>query len=205
MNDHMTASSMPREASARLAVRVRIGLAVDIRAPGRHGNGDAFPAARDLEAEAGEDFGAFRCRDVEPGQPLDFREGEIDDLGFVRHIADDVGLGGSAAADLQHQFGGPLKAGDHVVRIDAALETVAGIGDDAEAAAGLGDVHRIPQRRFDQHIGGVFIAAGMLAAHDAADRFDAVVVGDDDIARRQLVFAGVQRQHGLPVAGATDD
>ncbi len=32
-------------------------------------------------------------------------------------------------------------------------KAVARIGDDAERAAGLGDVHRIPERRFDQHVG----------------------------------------------------
>lgn len=35
----------------------------------------------------------------------------------------------------------------------------------------------------------------MLAAHDAADGFDAIVIGDDDIGRVQRVFARVERQH----------
>ena len=58
--------------------------------------------------------------------------------------------------------------------VDAALEAVAGVGVDAEPAAGLGDVERVPERGFDEHVGGVLVAAGMLAAHDAGDGFNAV-------------------------------
>ena len=124
---------------------------------------------------------ALLIRDVEARQALDLRIGEIDDLRLVTLVADDLGLGGLAAAKLQHQFRRALKAGDHIFRIDAAFEAVAGIGDDAEAAAGFGDVHRIPEGGFDQHVDGVLVAAGMFAAHDAADRFDAVFIGDDDV------------------------
>ena len=70
-------------------------------------------------------------------------------------------------------------------RIDAALEAVARIGVDAERAAGVGDVERLPQRQFDQHVGGGLVAAGLLAAHDAGDRFHAVVVGDHAHVRRR--------------------
>ena len=38
---------------------------------------------------------------------------------------------------------------------------------------------RVPQRAFDQNVARRLVAAGMLAAHDAGDRFDAVLVGDD--------------------------
>jgi hypothetical protein len=41
------------------------------------------------------------------------------------------------------------------VRIDAALEAIARVRIDAELAPGLRDVERIPQRRLDQHVGGL--------------------------------------------------
>ena len=120
-------------------------------------------------------------------------------------IADDLGLGRRAAAEIEDHFGGKLEARHHELRIDAALETVAGVGDDAQRAAGAGDVQRLPQGRFDQHVGGGGVAAGMLAAHDAGNRFDAVVVCYDAHLRRQRVFAPVERQHLLAFAGAPHD
>ena len=47
-----------------------------------------------------------------------------------------------------------LQPRHHEGRIDAALEPIARIRIDAELAAGLGDVDLVPQRRFDQHVGG---------------------------------------------------
>ena len=46
-------------------------------------------------------------------------------------------------------------------------------------AARLRDVDFIPQRGFDQHVGGILVATGSFAAHDAGERFDAVVGGND--------------------------
>ena len=94
-------------------------------------------------------------------------------------IADDDVFRRRAAAQLHHQLGGQLEPRHHEGRIDAALEAVARIRIDAELAAGLRDVDLVPQRQFDQHVGGVLVAAGGLAAHDAGEQFDAVIVGDD--------------------------
>ena len=67
----------------------------------------------------------------------------------------------------------------------------------AEPAAGAGDVERLPQRRFDQHVGRGLVAAGRLAAHDAGDRFDAGLVGDDADVRVERVGLAVERHHRL--------
>ena len=55
---------------------------------------------------------------------------------------------------------------------------------------------------FDQHVGGGLRAAGGFAAHDAGQRFDTVLVGDDADVRIERVGAAVQRQQGLAVARA---
>ncbi|MCY1503245.1 hypothetical protein D9M68_373650 [compost metagenome] len=182
----------------------KIGLAVDIRAPGRNRNLEAFTRAFNTEAELPQDRDALLGGNLETGQALHLGNREIDDLWLIAGIADHFRLGGLATAELEHELGGALKAGHHVFRVDTTLETVTRIGDDAERAAGLGDVHRIPERRFDQHVGGVLVAAGMLAAHDAADRFDRLFVRYDDVVGAELVFALVERQHRLAVPGAAD-
>ena len=55
----------------------------------------------------------------------------------------------------------------------------------------------VPQRQFDQHVGGRFRAAGRFAAHDAGERFDAVVVGDDAHRVVERVGLAVERQQRL--------
>ena len=72
----------------------------------------------------------------------------------LRAFAGEHHLAGVAAAQLQHQLRRQLEARQHEGRIDAALEAIAGVGDDAELAAGLGGVDRIPERRLDEHVGG---------------------------------------------------
>jgi len=71
-----------------------------------------------------------------------------------RGIARHHDLGGLAAAEVEYHLGRQFKARQHEVRIDTTLETIAGVGIDAEFAPGLRDVELVPQRRFDQHVGG---------------------------------------------------
>ena len=109
-------------------------------------------------------------------------------------LAGDDDLRRRAAAQVEHHLGGELEARQHEVRIDAALEAIARVGVDAELAAGLRDVERLPQRRLDQHVGGVLVAAGGLAAHDAGERLDAVVVGDHAHGVVERVGLAVERE-----------
>ncbi len=136
------------------------------------------------------------------GETLDLAQREIDHAILAEGIADDDVLRRRAAAHLHHEPGREFEPGHHEGGIDAALEAIAGVRIDAELAAGLGDVDLVPQRRFDQHVGGVFIAAGGLAAHDAGERFDAVIVRDDADAAVERVGAAVERQQALAFAGA---
>src|SRR5690606_30704246 len=99
---------------------------------------------------------------------------EIDRVARIGDFAGEENLGGFAAAEIENELRREIEAGNGEVRIDAALEAVAGIGMNAERAAGLGDVERVPERALDQHIDGRVGTAGRLAAHDAAERFHTV-------------------------------
>ena len=68
--------------------------------------------------------------------------------------------------------------------IDAALEALAGVGDDLVAAAGQRDADRIEQRALDEDRGGGLVAAGGLAADDAGHRLHAGGIGDRAVLRR---------------------
>ncbi|MNZ49220.1 hypothetical protein D3C78_669810 [compost metagenome] len=175
----------------------QIGLAVDIRAPGGDGHGDSLARSLDTETKTLENGEALLRGDFQTRQALDFRQREIDDLGLMALITNDAGFAGNAAAQCQNQFGGALQTRNHIFRIDTTLETITRIGDDAERTAGLGNVDRIPESRLDEHVDGVFGAAGMLPAHDAADRLEALFVGNDDIVRAELVFTLVEREDRL--------
>ena len=70
---------------------------------------------------------------IDAGQALDFGYREGDDLGRIALIANNIGFCGHTAAKLEHQFGGALKTRNHIFRVDAALETITRIGDDAVA------------------------------------------------------------------------
>ena len=113
---------------------------------------------------------ALRGRHVEAGEALGLRKREIDHAFLVRDFSGQHDLRRLAAAHLQDELGRHLQARHREGRIDAALEARARVRIDAELAAGLGDIDRHPQRRFDQHVGGRIRAAGRLAAHDAGER-----------------------------------
>ena len=141
-------------------------------------------------------------RHVDGCEPLHLVKREIDHAVFAKGVADHDIFGRRTAAHFHHQLGRHFEPGHHERRIDAALKTVARVGIDAELAAGLRDVDLVPQRRLDQHVRGALVAARGLAAHDARQRFDAVVVGDHADAAVERVGAAVQRFERLAVAGA---
>ena len=136
-----------------------IGLALDVGPPGRGRDGDALARAVNGEAELPQDLLGFGGLHVETRQARHLGPGELDDALILGHLTRHQGLAGLAAAQVHHHAGGKLQPRHREGRIDAALEAVAGIGDDAELAAGLRDVERVPQGRFDQHVGGGLVAA----------------------------------------------
>ena len=146
-------------------------------------------------------------RQVEAGEALHLAEREVDDRLRRLGLAGDDDLGRRAAAELDHHLRREFEPRQHEGRIDAALEAIARVGVDAELAAGLRDVERLPQRRLDQHVGGGLVAARGLAAHDAGERFDAVVVGDHAHGVVERVGLAVERQQlsRRPARGARRD
>ena len=64
---------------------------------------------------------------------------------------------------------------------------------------GLRDVDLVPQRRFDQHVGRRLRTAGRFAAHDAGERFHAVVVGDHADRVVERVDLAVEREQRFAV------
>ncbi len=131
----------------------------------------------------------IRCnlggRQIETAQALDAVGPQGEATVEPRQLAGTDDVAGLAAAELQDQarrhFGTPHGA----LRIEAALEAVAGVGFDAELAAAGGRARGIEQRHLEEHLGGVRRAAGDLAAHDAADAMDLALVGDHGHASRR--------------------
>ena len=175
-----------------------IGLAFDIRPPGRHPDRQRRRGARDGEAERRQHVTDLVVGRIDAGEPLHFgrpgRRSTSRGSGTVPATTTSLGTPPQRSSDQPRR---KLEAGQHEGRIDAALEAVARIGIDAELAAGLGDGERLPQRRFDQHVDGLIRAAGSLAAHDAGERLDAVVVGDDAHRRIERIGLAVERQQAL--------
>ncbi len=141
---------------------------------------------------------------VEAGETLHFGQREIDGAARVRNFAGDENLGRLAAAQIENEPGREFETRHHEVRIDAAFEAVARIGMNAERAAGLRDVERIPQRALDQDVGRRIGAARGFPAHDAGERFNALVIGDDNHVRIERVGLAVERKQRFARLGAAN-
>ena len=175
-----------------------IGLAVDIGAPGGHGDPQlAVAAAGRRESQRREDALDLLARDLDAGQALHA-------VGLQRHLAAPVGhragddeVAGFAAAQLEHGACRQLHAGGHEVGIDPALEAVARVALDLQLAAGRGGADRVEQGGLDEHVGRRAGAARGLAADHAAEAEHAGIVGDDGDGVVGRVFAAVERQELL--------
>ena len=123
----------------------QIRLALDVRTPGRRCH--ARRARPSPESGSRASSGSLRIsraarRDPTGAEP---RSRGIDDERFLRDLARERRFARLAAAQVDHQLGGHVETRQREGRIDAALEAVTRIGDDAELAAGLRDVQRIPE------------------------------------------------------------
>jgi hypothetical protein len=83
-----------------------------------------------------------------------------------------------AAADIQDQPGGALDAGDVVVEIDTALETVRRVAGEVIAARTPGDRFREEEGRLQKHVVRVELRLGAVPAHDAGEADRTAGVGD---------------------------
>ena len=82
-------------------------------------------------------------------------------------------------------------------RIDPALETVAGIGSEAQAPATPGDRIGPPECRLDIHVAGVVRNCGRLPPHDAGQALHCAVVCDHPELRRQFDRLAIEQLEGL--------
>ena len=106
-----------------------------------------------------------------------------------------------ATTKLDHHGGRQIERDRRQRLIDAAFEALARIGADVVAAARAGDAHRVEDRAFDEALGRRLVAAGWLAADDAAQRFRPGSVGDDAVLLAQRIGLAVQRQQRLTRPG----
>ena len=118
-----------------------------------------------------------------------------------RHLARNRQGRRLASADIENHARRDMSAPPGAFRIDAALEAVPRIRHDAELAPAGRGTDGIEQRDFKEYIRGRVADAGRLAAHDAADRLDAVIVGDHRHGGLQRVFLAVERGYFLAVFG----
>ena len=105
-----------------------------------------------------------------------------------------------AAAEIEDQARRDLGAPERRFRIDPALEAVAGVGTQPQLPAGRRGAQRVEQGDFEEDIGRLGLAAGFLAAHQAADGVRRPVVCDHGDFGRQRVFVAVERLDRLAVA-----
>ena len=97
-----------------------------------------------LKSEMFEDPRHFGGGKLDAGQPTHLAPGK-DDAGLrLRHMAGKHDVGGHAAAYFEDELRRIVEAGQAEGRIDAALESIARIRDDAETPPATGDVFRVP-------------------------------------------------------------
>ena len=111
-----------------------------------------------------------------------------------------LGPGRLAAGHLQHHGGAEVEARQDEAGVDAALEAVARVADDAGLAAGGGGAQRIEVGALDQDVAGLGGGAGLLAAHDAAEAQHGALVGDHAHGLVDLVGLAVEREEALALA-----
>ena len=102
-----------------------------------------------------------------------------------------------AAAQIQNHLRRQIQPRQRERRIDSALKAIARVRVDLQRPAGGGNGDRIPERAFQEHLGGVLGAARMFAAHDPGQAFDARRIRNRHHPRPQGVSLAIQRQKRL--------
>ena len=110
---------------------------------------------------------------------------------------------GFAAADVDDQAREVLDVLHRQGRVDTALEAVAGVGAEIEAARPAGDGLGPPECSLDVDVLRGVRHCGGVTAHDAGQRFDALRVGDHADLAIQLDGAAVQQLQRLAGSGPT--
>ena len=86
-----------------------------------------------------------------------------------------------AACDGEDELHGEFGCALDLLRIDAALEAIAGVGVQAETAAGATDAWGIKVGALDEDVCGGLGDAGLFTTHDASDGDGSRGIGDDEV------------------------
>ena len=105
------------------------------------------------------------------------------------------------AAELKDHLRGDLGANLREGRINAALEAVARIGNDAELPPRGRRAQGIEIRRFHENIRGCFRAARMFAADNAGNAFGGRVIGDHRHLRGERIGLAIKRCDFFAIPG----
>ncbi len=168
-----------------------------IGTPARRGHAQLGAGALDRVAELLQRPDDVRRFQLQAGQLFDARRIEGDHPGLIRLLPGHFQLADLAAAHLHDHLRGKIDAGTDRLRVDATLEAEARVGMDAVAAAGPGGADRIEIGGFDEDVHRRLGAAGLLAAHDAAEAEHAAVIGNDAGFAVDLIFSAVEREEAL--------
>jgi hypothetical protein len=170
----------------------QVGGPMDVGPPAGRGHLDRVTLALDGEAQRLQRGADLALLEPDAGEPLDEARPEADDGLGLRRCAGDFAPRRRAACGLHHHGGGEIEPGEDERGVDAALEAIARIADDAGLAASGGGAQRVEIGAFDQHVLGRFSAAGTLAAEDAAEAEHGAIVGDHAHGVVGLVLAAVE-------------
>src|SRR6185437_10755914 len=172
----------------------------DVEAVRRRHHREGVAIALEREAEAREDLRDFVRADGNADDAVRARHTHfhrfalryVDDLVVVR--------AGRAAADVEDQLGDAFDVLDGGRIVDATLEAVAGIGREAVSARAATNAVWPPERGFQINVGGVERDSGAVAAHDARETLDVLLVGDHPDAFIDLDGIAVQQLERFPFA-----
>ena len=124
-----------------------IRLALDIGTPRRRRHVDRVTGPLNRKTEFFENAFRFCGLHWQSGQTRNLGPGERHDTFFSRHLSGQDDLACLTAADGHHHAGGKIEARKRKRGIDAALEAIARIGDDAELAARIARCSADPRER----------------------------------------------------------
>ena len=178
----------------------QIGLAQHIGAPAGH------PSHIALEAKAqvrqGFALGLFRNGHAHQA----FHARRIKAIG-ARHIGHrtrhhHIRRG---AATKRHDHRGGIFQRLHIIgRVNAAFVAIARIRVDFQRPPRGGDLHRVPHRRFQEHVHRVIGAAGGIAPHNAGNAFHPMIIGNHHHAGAEFIGFLVEPYDGFAACTAVN-
>ena len=181
-----------------------VGRTMDVRPPRRRRHLPLRSLALHVAADRLQDGPARLRAHVDAREAPHLAEVERDDVAALRHLSRHLGLRRRAAAHLEQQVRREVQPGHDEGGIDATLETVARIGDDAGLPARLRRPGGIEVGAFNEHVGRLFGAARRLPADHAAEAQNAAIVGNDAhlvVDRVALVVERLEALAGLAEPG----